>query len=146
MAKLLDDEHVQQELLKWIREHGVFEFTGFTVSTQKVYSRACFDGICSRATFYKYLAAHDEFQKACDDAKHYFRQKLFAEDPELRQEYIDKLKRLGKEGFIKIKKKKTVKRNAKGEITGTEETEEESVSPTPRWAIQMMLSDIFQDK
>ena len=141
MARILDDEHIQHELLEWIRKYGVYEFTGFTVTSKEVYSKTCFDGICSRATFYKYLGENPTFKEACDNAKKYFKQGLYAKDPGLRQEYIDKLTKLGTVGFVKVKKKKIVTKDAQGNILTVTETVEEDVSPPPFWAVRMLLGD-----
>lgn len=142
---VLDDEHLQQQILGWVRKYGVYEFTGFSKSTGKRFKKMCYDGIVSGPTFYGYFKKNPDFKTRCEEAKKYFKQTLFVKDPELRQEYIDKLTRLGKEGFIRIKKKKCVKKDATGNIISVEETVEEDVMPPPHWAVRMLLGKLSHD-
>lgn len=142
---LLEDEHVQEQMLKFIRKYGVHSMTGKS-KTGKKYSQSCWSGICSKQTFYKYIEKDTEFKERCLDAKKYFRQSLFVQETELRDDYISTLKTLGKVGLIRTKKRKLTKRNAKtGEVEVTEILEKD-IMPAPFWACRMILGDLSTGK
>ena len=143
---VIEDESVQQKILSWIEKNGVYEMTGFTESTGTVFRKTCFDGIVSKSKFYKFLRENPDFKAACEKAKTYWKQTLFHKDPGLREAYQEKLRKLGEVGFVRVKKRKTVKKDAAGEVIGVEEFVEEDVLPPPPWAVKMILGEMNTGK
>ena len=138
IQELLSDPHIRDQMLEFVRKYGVMEMNHLTPE-KTVIKCACFDGLCSDRSFYKYLKENPEFKQAIDDAKTYYRQSLYATYPDIREEFIARLREVSKNGITRAKQKVTIRKNPDGSIKEVIEEKSSEKMPPRDWMFQNVL-------